>query len=211
MFFVEKIQDRDGDTARGGRKTVSRVRRQSISEVVMRHEQHKDAVILCRKLQASSLRLGKYLKDADIPFEIERFAGRGPESLGGECRRRVMVLDADVEIPESVLGRAVLVGIQERDCTRPAPEFSAEMMSVVLVGKPSCCRVTSPDTYRSAPSVFKPGILPIELRRLICREARRPVVDPSVLERAGDMAVVRRPRPDGSLLVRGGLLTARGG
>ena len=30
-------------------------------------------------------------------------------------------------------------------------------MSVVLVEKPSCCCVTSPDTYRSAPSVCKSG------------------------------------------------------
>eukprot|EP00964_Phaeocystis_antarctica_P107677 scaffold72363_cov60-Phaeocystis_antarctica.AAC.4 len=94
---------------------------------------------------------------------------------------------------------------------RPAPEFFGETMSVVLVGKPSCCCVTSPETYRSAPSVFKSGILPVELRRLSCRAARRPVVDPPVLEAAGDMAVVMRRRPNGSLLVRGGLLIARGG
>eukprot|EP00964_Phaeocystis_antarctica_P159998 scaffold131300_cov63-Phaeocystis_antarctica.AAC.2 len=47
-------------------------------------------------------------------------------------------------------------------CARlPAPEFSGDMISTVG-GKLSFCFVTSPDTYKSAPSVCRSGSLPTE-------------------------------------------------
>ena len=51
-------------------------------------------------------------------------------------------------------------------CARePAPGFSFEMISRFPGGKLSCCCVTSPDTYNSAPSVSRHGTLPTEPRR----------------------------------------------
>mmetsp|Transcript_55645 Transcript_55645/g.133328 ORF Transcript_55645/g.133328 Transcript_55645/m.133328 type:complete len:256 (-) Transcript_55645:1167-1934(-) len=50
-------------------------------------------------------------------------------------------------------------------CARlAAPMFSGDMISTAG-GKLSFCRVTSPDTYKSAPSVCRSGALPTERRR----------------------------------------------
>eukprot|EP00964_Phaeocystis_antarctica_P063676 scaffold38239_cov66-Phaeocystis_antarctica.AAC.2 len=57
---------------------------------------------------------------------------------------------------QDFLGRATL--------RRPRiPGFSVEVIST-NAGKLSCCRVTSPDTYKSTPSVCRSGALPAELR-----------------------------------------------
>eukprot|EP00964_Phaeocystis_antarctica_P102393 scaffold67732_cov60-Phaeocystis_antarctica.AAC.2 len=52
-------------------------------------------------------------------------------------------------------------------CARlAAPMFSGDMISTAG-GKLSFCRVTSPDTYKSAPSVCRSGALPTERTRFM--------------------------------------------